>query len=44
VDEGSRVDVIYLDLSQALDTVPRQRLLRKLSNYGVGGKVLEWIR
>jgi len=25
-------------------TVPLQRLLRKLSNYGVDGKLLEWIR
>lgn len=44
LDEGGSVDVIYLDLAKAFDTVPHQRLLRKLSNYGVGGNVLEWIR
>ncbi len=30
VDEGSPVDIIYLDFAKAFDKVPRQRLLNKL--------------
>jgi Reverse transcriptase (RNA-dependent DNA polymerase) len=44
LDKGGSIDVIYLGLAKAFDTVPHQRLLRKLSNYRVSGKVLEWIR
>lgn len=44
LDEGGSVDVIYLDLAKAFDTVPHQRLLNKLFGYGVGGRILEWIK
>ena len=44
LDEGHALDVIYLDFSKAFDTVPHQRLLRKLSNYGIRGNVLGWIQ
>ena len=33
-----------MDFKKAFDTVPHQRLLRKLKAYGIIGKVLEWIR
>ena len=29
---------------KAFDTVPYKRLLSKLSSYGIGGKILEWIK
>ena len=32
-----------LNFSKALDTVPHNRLLRKLRIYGVEGEVLQWI-
>ena len=35
LDSGAPIDVIYLDLQKTFDTVPRQRLLRKLKVYGV---------
>ena len=38
------VDVIYTDFSKAFDSVPHQRLLKKLENLGVSGNVFEWIR
>lgn len=43
LDRGGSIDMIYLDFAKAFDTVPHNRLLMKLSGYGVGGKVLEWI-
>ena len=44
LDDGGRVDVIYLDFAKAFDKVPHQRLLRKLERYGVLGRLLVWIR
>jgi ribonuclease P/MRP protein subunit RPP40 len=43
VDEGMPVDTLYLDFSKAFDTVPHQRLGVKLANYGVYGKLWQWI-
>ena len=35
IDEGSPVDIIYLNLQKAFDKVPRQRLLLKLKAHGI---------
>ena len=43
LEEGNRVDAIYLDFSKAFNSVPHQRLLLKLRSCGVGGKLLNWI-
>ena len=40
VDEGHDLDVIYLDFAKAFDKVPRQRLLLKLENHEIKGRVL----
>lgn len=43
MDEGSPLDVLYLDFRKAFDTVPHERLLCKLRAYGVTGTILKWI-
>ena len=43
VDEGSPVDVIYLDFKKAFDKVPHQRLILKLKSHGMGNSIINWI-
>ena len=43
VDDGSSVDVIYLDFQKAFDKVPHQRLIRKLKSHGMGNSIINWI-
>ena len=38
------MDVIYLDLQKAFDSVPHNRLLLKIESYGISGKFLGWIK
>ena len=42
--EGHVTDTIYFDFSNAFDTVPHHRLLKKLKCYGIKGQVLKWIK
>ena len=44
LDKGGSVDVIYLDFAKAFDKVPHHRLLRKLEDYGVAGRLLAWVK
>nr|VZH98143.1 unnamed protein product [Spirometra erinaceieuropaei] len=44
LEEGFEVDVVYIDFRKAFDTVPHQRLLHKLSDIGIRGDLLNWIR
>ena len=43
VDEGSLVDVIYLDFQKSFDKVPHQRLILKLKSHGMGNSIINWI-
>ena len=43
VDDGSPVDVVYLDFQKAFDKVPHQRLFLKLEAHGIGNDVINWI-
>jgi len=40
---GGSLDVTYLDLAKAFDSVPHRRLLLKLQSYGINGAHLSWI-
>ena len=42
-DSREALDVLYLDSQKAFDKVPHVRLLAKLKEIGVKGKVLDWI-
>ena len=44
IDQGKETDVIFLDFQKAFDKVPHNRLLDKLSHYGITGTVLTWIK
>jgi len=44
VDEGKAVDVVYLDFSKALNTIPHSILLEKLAAHGLDGCTLCWIK
>ncbi len=41
-DKGA-VECVYLDFMKAFDTVPHQKLLKKLHGYQITGKVYSWI-
>ena len=42
-DKGEGCDILYLYYCKAFDTVPHERLLRKLEAVGITGKILNWI-
>ena len=42
-DKGKSVDIVYLNFAKVLDKVPTERLLKKLTAHGVGGKIKNWI-
>ena len=43
MDCRHQVDVIFLDFQKAFDTVPHQRLLKKLNHYGIRGNIYNWL-
>ena len=43
VDDGSPVDVVYLNCQKAFDKVPHERLLLILKAHGIGNDVINWI-
>ena len=44
IDEGSPIDIIYLDFQKAFNKVPHQRLLLKLKAHGIGDGMIDWIK
>ena len=44
MDDGSPVDVIYLDFQKAFDKVPHKRLIRALKSHVMGNSIINWIK
>jgi len=44
LDKGHGINIIFLDYRKASDTVPPSRLLVKLVQLGITGKLLKWIK
>ena len=44
VSAGNQTDIILLDFSKVFDKVSHSKLLWKLHQYGIRGKVLSWIQ
>ena len=43
-ESNIKVDIIYLDSMKDFNTVPHERLLYKISGYGIKDPLLGWIR
>ena len=41
---GESIDIICTDFEQAFDSVPHQRFLEKVRNFGITGNVYNWIK
>ena len=44
IDDGKSIDVVYLDFKKAFDSIPHERLLRKMAGYGITGNTLSWVK
>ena len=43
IDSKKSLDVFYLDISKAFDTVSHPKLLKKLECYGISGELHQWL-
>ena len=43
-NNGDRIDAVYTDFEKAFDKVPHNRLILKLSSYGISKTIIKWIQ
>ena len=44
MDRSAQTDIIFIDFRKAFDTVPHCRLLNKIYDYGIRGRIHDWIK
>ena len=44
LENGGQIDAVYTDFEKAFDKVPHNRLISKLSSYGISKTVIKWIQ
>ena len=44
LDNKNNIDIIFLDISRAFDTVSHVKLMKKLDNIGIKGNMLNWFK
>ena len=44
IDDGDQMVMLILDFSKNFDEDPHERLMVKLTHYGIKEKTLEWIK
>ena len=44
LENGNPVDMIYLDIQEAFDSVPHKRLIKKIKCLGIDGNIYKWIK
>ena len=44
LDNKHQIEVIYMDIRKAFDTVPHKRLMLKINHLGINDKLLFWIK
>ncbi len=43
LDSAQPVDVAYLDIAKAFDSVSHKKLIEKLKYYGISGRLVDWV-
>ena len=43
MERGDSIDVLYLDLVKAFNTISTRRLVHKVADHGIKGKLPRWI-